>query len=280
MGVLGYGFYASNIAVGREPVARVDQKVITARELVKRLKQGGQNLPPGELQVRASLALERMQTEELLQNGTRRLGLTASPQEIETAIKASLNLKEGEEGKFPEVYAKLLKDVRLSDQEYRQVVEVNILINKLRQHLDAQIPQETEFFHLLGIQLKDATTAQNLWEILTRGEDFAVVAQASLDEESKAKGGDMGWLPRGLRPELEAAFDLELGALSQPISTPDGFHYILKLAGKETRPVDPDTRKKLLENALESWLEQERKQQGVETLLSSKRLAWVVAQAR
>jgi peptidyl-prolyl cis-trans isomerase D len=69
-------------------------------------------------------------------------------------------------------------------------------------------------------------------EILAKikgGEDFAKIAQSeSQDEATASKGGDLGLVARGtLSPSLEAAaFKLDVGMVSEPILTPQGYDLI------------------------------------------------------
>jgi parvulin-like peptidyl-prolyl isomerase len=65
---------------------------------------------------------------------------------------------------------------------------------------------------------------------LQAGEDFAAVAkQVSVDTGSAPKGGDLGCNPKGaFVPEFDqAAGDLPVGQLSDPVQTQYGFHIIL-----------------------------------------------------
>ncbi len=62
------------------------------------------------------------------------------------------------------------------------------------------------------------------------GKAFADVARASSDDaSSKAGGGDLGWAERGaFVPEFsQAAFNLKVGEVSEPVRTPFGWHLIL-----------------------------------------------------
>ncbi len=64
---------------------------------------------------------------------------------------------------------------------------------------------------------------------LRGGEDFAAVAaEVSADAGTKAQGGDLGWISRGMLagPFEDALFALEVGDLSEPVRTEFGFHVI------------------------------------------------------
>jgi peptidyl-prolyl cis-trans isomerase D len=68
-----------------------------------------------------------------------------------------------------------------------------------------------------------------LRERIVAGADFAEVAmQASEDDATRAKGGDLGWISRGavVKPLEDAAFGQAPGALGEVIETAQGFHLV------------------------------------------------------
>ena len=90
----------------------------------------------------------------------------------------------------------------------------------------------------------------------------------------------MGWVPRGiLEPELEkVAFSLEPGSHSQPISTPLGY-YIIKVKGREVRPLSDEHRRRLGLKAWEQWLQEQRRSSDIKEGLTQRRLDWALAHA-
>lgn len=66
-------------------------------------------------------------------------------------------------------------------------------------------------------------------QLRNHGADFAKTAKRfSMDEDTKAQGGDLDWFPRGkMVHEFEdAAFALTPGQISNPVETPFGYHII------------------------------------------------------
>jgi len=64
---------------------------------------------------------------------------------------------------------------------------------------------------------------------LRKGADFAIAAKRfSSDPGSRDRGGELGWARRGLFvPEFDrVAFSLKIGAISEPVETPFGYHLI------------------------------------------------------
>lgn len=66
--------------------------------------------------------------------------------------------------------------------------------------------------------------AQAIYQRLQNGADFAEAAQMHSGDESAAKGGDMGYIHRGMLPEKveELMEDFTLGAVSEPLTLLQG----------------------------------------------------------
>lgn len=60
------------------------------------------------------------------------------------------------------------------------------------------------------------------------GEDFAALAQAHSSCPSRSKGGDLGTFGPGqmVKPFETATFGMAVGAISDPVETPFGWHLI------------------------------------------------------
>ncbi|MBS0556113.1 MAG: SurA N-terminal domain-containing protein [Proteobacteria bacterium] len=71
--------------------------------------------------------------------------------------------------------------------------------------------------------------AEGIEKELKAGKDFATLAKADSDDlGSKAQGGDLGWLEKGVTdPAFEAAlFAMKKGDVSDPVKSDDGYHII------------------------------------------------------
>jgi len=80
--------------------------------------------------------------------------------------------------------------------------------------------------HLVVGTLEKAEAAR---AAIVAGQPFEQIAAASSEDLStKSKGGDLGWVPRGVmvKPFEVALFQLKAGELSAPVRTSFGFHVI------------------------------------------------------
>ena len=89
-----------------------------------------------------------------------------------------------------------------------------------------QVKPEKEI-HARHILVTTPEEAKEVAERLKKGEDFATVAKEK-SKDANAEGGDLGWFGRGqmLKPFEDAAFALEVGAISEPVQTQFGWHII------------------------------------------------------
>lgn len=131
-------------------------------------------------------------------------------------------------------------------------------------------PTEAEQVHAQHILVADAETAQKVLDELKAGKTFEeLAAQYSQDTGSKDSGGDLGWFPRGVMVTAfeEAAFSLAVGEVSQPVQTDFGYH-IIKVLGKEVRPLDAEMLQQMQEQAFSEWFSAQRDQAKIEELLT------------
>ena len=116
----------------------------------------------------------------------------------------------------------LTEDMEVSDDE----------IEKYYNHMK----QEVKARHIL---VEDEDTAKKVKKKLDDGEDFAKLAKKYSTDNSAEDGGDIGFFTAGqMLPEFEdAAYDLDVDEISDPVQTDYGYHIIEVLDKKD---VDED----------------------------------------
>lgn len=136
-------------------------------------------------------------------------------------------------------------------------LRANLVSEMMFNRITSAFPTTTEQVHVRQILVSTPATAQTLRDRARRGEDFAALAkQYSLDETSKANGGDLGWVPRGvLDPRLDAViFDLPVGQVSDVITTNFGYHIVQVIEKDKNRPLPPELLQEQRQRAFFEWL--------------------------
>jgi hypothetical protein len=184
----------------------------------------------------------------------------------------------GNQTAVPEIgdsYERWLDGMRISDREYRRFVETALLGALLREHFEDEVPGELEHVYLHIIPVDTLEIANEAADRLDAGEDFAELARelGTIDDVAEA-GGDLGWVPRGLLTELDdVAFNLEIGNVSDPIATTDGYRIIKVTDSAESMEVIDEYRIEIARADFESWL-LEAREIGVEEYLDEDGVAF------
>lgn len=210
-----------------EPVAIVNGRMITQRDLYEAM-----------LDAIGESVLDQLITEELILQAAESAGVSVPDSVIEQKM-AQIRAQFSTEADYQEA----LKQSGLSDRSLRRQLLLNELVTRLltpqvnvtdedvKAYFDehqAELgqPEQVRARHIL---VKTKEEAEKIRAQLEEGADFAELARKySLDESSAADGGELGFLTADqLVPEFsEAAFALEVGAISQPVQTQYGYHII------------------------------------------------------
>lgn len=205
--------------------------------------------------------------------------LTASATEVVTPTEETTPeptptlhiITDDEFGKrYAEYLAVLNEQARISEADLREYTRAGLLVQAMRQWFADQTPREAEQVNISHIQAATDEQANLAMERLKKGEDFALVAsEVSSNTVTAAQGGELGWFMAGqlasrYNPEMEqAAFSLEPGSYSQPITSTMGWQ-IIKV---NERGVHPLNENQLLTKQAESystWLQEAKQGAGVQ----------------
>lgn len=249
-------------------VAVVNDEVITRLELSRRydeviqsLAQKNTPLPPRP--VLEKQLLDRMITERALQQHARNTGIRVDPNQVERTLQ---RIAQQNKMELPELKAALEKEGQSLDR-FRDNVRNEILIARARErdvenkitisdaeiegYLQTQAQQgadtEFQFGHILVTVPENASPeqiqarrarAQEIFNNLAKGADFAQLSASYSDAPNALQGGDSGWRPSGQLPPLfvDALKPLQVGQVAPLLKSPNGFH-VLKLIDKRGRDV-------------------------------------------
>ena len=241
------------------------------REVEKRqaaLVQRGVNLntPQGQAQLEQEkqLALDNMIDDALVMQDAAKEGVAVTDAELDAEMQKIISSLGGQ-AKFEE----LLKQAGQTLDEARSMQRVQMLYLKMRDRVVGNL-QTAEQVHARHILVNSQATAQALLAQIQAGADFGQVAQqSSLDNLTRANGGDLGWFARGTLPAKEvedAAFALQPGQLSGVIQSAFGYHIVQVLERDPARKLEGDQFVKVQQQAMENWLNGLRAQAKVQRL--------------
>jgi parvulin-like peptidyl-prolyl isomerase len=171
---------------------------------------------------------------------------------------------EGYQGRFDEAL-KSVEEIGLTEKEYGQLFETELLRSKLFEAVTADTPREEEQVWARHILVEDEATAKTVLERLKNGEDFAALAaEYSKDTGSAANGGDLGWFGKGqMVAEFEqAAFSLKDGEISEPIQSNFGWH-IIQTLGHATIPLTASEYQQARQTTFDDFLKKLRDESDV-----------------
>lgn len=148
-----------------------------------------------------------------------------------------------------EAFASALEQNQVSMDKIREDIEIYLLAEKMigtsievtEEEIKTYFEENKDSFdqkeqvkasHIL---VEDEGTAKKVKEELDNGVDFAELAEEySTDASNADNGGDLGYFGKGeMAEEFEnAAFGMEVNAISEPVKTEFGYH-IIKLVDKK-----------------------------------------------
>lgn len=189
--------------------------------------------------------------------------LTATPTEGPTGTPLPTQTPLGPDAYATEV-GKLKESIsksRYGFDDYRKIVEAQLLRERLNNALGQEIKTTAEQIHARHILVKTFEEATKVEERLKAGEDFGKVAvEVSTDPSAQSNSGDLGWAPRGsfIKEFEDAAWALSPLQISAPVTTTAGIHVIQLLEKDANHALDEAALTNKRAEALTDWLQQIR----------------------
>jgi parvulin-like peptidyl-prolyl isomerase len=157
---------------------------------------------------------------------------------------------------YQEIITQLKDNLEFSEAGLRDLIRSQLYREKMVDVLAVDVSLTAPQVWARHILVADEAAAREVLEKLNSGEDWSALAsQYSTDESNKDLGGDLGWFGTGrMVVEFEqAAFNLNVGQVSEPIPTQFGWH-IIQVLGKEERSISQSEYEQARLDRLENWL--------------------------
>lgn len=199
--------------------------------------------------------VSRIQREEIIRAMGRERGISVSDQEVDDEIKEQLGLDPALS--HDEMAAALrieLLNIKLPLDDYLEIIESQVIENKIRDELVGSLEEEAEQVNLLLIQAGSQANAIKAMQELEDGGDFGEVAAQYSRDPSSQDGGAFGWAPRELLDSELADVAFSITGRSGIVETEEDF-YIIDVLDRQTRPIGEEVRQEVATRKFDELLE-------------------------
>ncbi|MGB9780203.1 peptidylprolyl isomerase [Caldanaerobacter sp.] len=177
--------------------------------------------------------LDSLVAQKLLLQEAKKKNITVTDKEVEEEYNKEKQFNS-------KVTKEQIKDYLIIDKLFAEYTkDVKVTEEELKKYYDEH-KESFEIAKARHILVADEKTAEDIYQRLMKGEDFAALAKEySIDTATKDNGGELGEFPRGvMTPEFEdVAFSLKPGEISKPVKTQYGYH-IIQLESITLKPFD------------------------------------------
>jgi len=266
LGIIGFGWYQTQIRPLSKTVLAVGDTKFNLAHLERRMEL---ELDENSFYTRDTfiqlpdIMYERLVEEgKLLEVGPTLPSITLTEEDLAAEIRARGGLADDVE---PDVFAAEFRnqvdDSGLKENEYRQMLQAEILRDKVRAFFTFAAPTEAEQVRARWIVVDSQEQADAAIQRLAAGEDFVEVGRdVSLDVPRVEQGAaEEDWFPRGAlgNDNLEEfLFDQAApGDRSGIVPTGDLFYIAVLLDHEESRTLDDVQRANVGEREMREWLD-------------------------
>jgi parvulin-like peptidyl-prolyl isomerase len=196
--IIGIPYYRYVLAPRHQTILQVGKTSYTTLDLIKRLRLNPSESGINQLES-ATRLLQEMMNLELTRQEALKQKIIVPEQVLNREIQRRVMASAPGEEKFEDRYGAMLRRAGLKEKEFRTWVELDIYRGLLFQNFLKKMPENAEHIHLMAIVAPPGNKAEMIRTSLQKGQDFSrLAAEASTDLESARKGGDLGWIPKGV----------------------------------------------------------------------------------
>jgi parvulin-like peptidyl-prolyl isomerase len=233
--IVAVGYYFGVVVPSRQPVLTVGSERFTANDIVRRARsvknQSSAESSTADVAQAIQSAFDLLEREAIIRQVAAERGVVATKEQIDTQLYAFAGVPLSSDRElFVQKYRELLLKSGLTDKEYRNISENQMLQQLISVQLIGDIAPTQPQVRLRVLQLRSQEQAQNALDRINEGVPLETLAQAA----GVTGTVDHGWVIRGAEePEVDAvAFNLEEGERSGIIAASNGLFYIVEVAEK------------------------------------------------
>lgn len=213
--------------------------------------------------------LEDMINLAIIQQVAAAQGISVTQKAVNDAAEKSIKDGGGRQG-----FEQWLKDTKQTEADYKGMIKTQLITEAIGDKLAGNLPESAPQVHARHIVFDKEDTANKVLKELKSGGDFAALAKKhSIDQTTKDKGGDLGWLPRNtMPPEIDAVvFSLEPKQISAVIKDSFGtFHIVQTLEQDQNRKLSKEVRNALSAAAFMRWIAEQRMTANIQRFIEFK----------
>jgi parvulin-like peptidyl-prolyl isomerase len=264
------GIPCAELPLPGEPlVARVNGQRISLQAYERELNQlldalavAGEDLEGDEFQTQLPVVrrqiLDLLIDNVLVQQAAVEAGITVTDDEIHQRMVEVVD-----EGRSLIAFQAWLEETGQSWEEFGRDMCQDILHQKMFDYVTEGISSTLDMVWARQVVVATPDEAVVVLTRLASGESFEDVArEVSLDEATRDRGGDLGWIPRGLGwipiDMEEALFAGRPGQVQGPLEVEGGFVIVQTVEVQIDYALDPDTWEAVRATTFRFWLEGRR----------------------
>ncbi len=174
------------------------------------------------------------------------------------------------EAQFQENYENFVKnylsEAGLTEQDFRRILKTDVIREQLFPVITEDVETEEEQVKVTYVAAGSEEEAEILRERLQEEDPAELLAELQGNEDDATIGRELAWYPMEylasiLGPGLEVlAFETPVGEITEPVPGQDGRYYVLKIEGREVRPLDEYLLQQKQQTAFNTWLQEQREE--------------------
>ncbi len=161
-------------------------------------------------------------------------------------------------------FSQWLTDNHYSEESFQRSYRLSLEAAWMKDKITSAVPLEAEQVRARQIMVQSKTLADQIYQQLEAGMDFATIASIY----DPISGGELGWFPKNtlVFPAIEdAVFILEPGEYTPVLDTDYGYQ-IIQVMERGVRSLTQDARLTYQNDALNHWISEQKNQSEIELI--------------